>query len=264
MEQLSSVYVHAFLVGVEITGFAFWIFIILCLSNSIQFDLCFLTGCTQNIACRLDLVKTADLRVKVRSYREFELLSLTTVLVISWSMIIVHVLLSSWRTVCYVCHIGHVLISSLVWGRRYCPRKWEMLGNRNLIACSLLSHKKIEIFEMLLSTSCVFKSICLSDVVYSESKLSMSLNTLSGLSSSEDFNAEASNCFSFKGAHRRAHIAQQHVGAIAQLRCFEFHAEYASKRPSACLRSCPYVCSLYRVAMKQLYWTTTVVQMQSA
>lgn len=36
--------VHTFLVGVEITGIAFWIFIILCLSNSIQFDWCFLTG----------------------------------------------------------------------------------------------------------------------------------------------------------------------------------------------------------------------------
>lgn len=85
-----------------------------------------------------------------------------------------------------------------------------------------------------------------------KSKLAVSLNMLSGLSSSEDFSAEASNCFSFEGAHRHGHVAQQHVGAIAQPRCSEFHARYTAKYPSACSRSCPYICSLYRVAMKQL------------
>lgn len=85
-----------------------------------------------------------------------------------------------------------------------------------------------------------------------KSKLSVSLNVLSGLSSSEDFNAEASNRFSFEGAHQRAHVAQQRVEAIAQLRCFEFHARYTSKCPSACLGPSPSICSLCRVAMKQL------------
>lgn len=60
-----------------------------------------------------------------------------------------------------------------------------------------------------------------------KSKQSVSLNTLSGLSFSEDFSAEASNSFSFEGSHQCAHAVQHHVGAIAQLRCFEFHATYA-------------------------------------
>lgn len=65
-----------------------------------------------------------------------------------------------------------------------------------------------------------------------KSKLSMALNTLSGLSSSENFSAEASDCSSSEGAHGHAHLAQQCGGA--GLKCFKFQARYAFKCSSAC------------------------------
>lgn len=67
-----------------------------------------------------------------------------------------------------------------------------------------------------------------------KSKLSMTLNTLSGLSSSENFSAEASDCFSSEGKHGCAHPAQQCGGAGAELRCSEFQARCAFKCSSAC------------------------------
>lgn len=93
-----------------------------------------------------------------------------------------------------------------------------------------------------------------------KSKRSVSLNTLSGLSFSEDFNAEASNSVGSEGAHQRARAVRHHVGAIAQLGCLEFHATYTSKCPSACWRSCPCACTLHRMAMKQPCRATTVVR----
>lgn len=143
------------------------------------------------MACRLDLAEIRVLSVRLRLEN------------IDIDNVSVHQLIQgNWLMSCSCkvldVKVGHVhngltLISSLVWWRTRCPRKWRKSRKGNPICCSLLSYKK-QIFEMLLLLSCVFKSVRLFDVIYSEIKALCA----SELNSSEDFSAEHSNYFGLK------------------------------------------------------------------
>lgn len=139
ISQMIFVYVHVLLAGAEITEFS-W-----CSAYPRAYRLtCVSWLVVHRIASGLDLTKTVDFRGKLRSHEEFELLSLTAVLISSWSVIIVPVLLWSWSSVCFTSHMGHILFSFLVWWRRCCPRKWGLLVGREK-PDHLLSHKTLEI-----------------------------------------------------------------------------------------------------------------------
>lgn len=208
------------------------------------------------MACRLDLAEIRVLSVRLRLEN------------IDIDNVSVHQLIQgNWLMSCSCkvldVKVGHVhngltLISSLVWWRTRCPRKWRKSRKGNPICCSLLSYKK-QIFEMLLLLSCVFKSVRLFDVIYSEIKALCASEYIVWIELLWGLQRRAFKLLWFEGACQHIRITQQHVRAAAQIGHFEYHAAYTFRCPSACLRSYLMVCSLHRVATKQLCWVIGVV-----
>lgn len=163
---------------------------------------------------------------------------------ISWSMITNCMSCSDHEVLCVSVshlHIGCILVSSLVWWRTHHPRKRGKSGKRNLFSCSLLSIWKIEIFEMLLLKSFVFKSIWWFDVVCSDIKAVHVSEHIVWIEFFGGLQYRSFGLLWFEGACQHSHITQQHTRAVAQLRHLEYHARYTFRCPSACLRSHPYV-----------------------
>lgn len=109
-EQLSCVCGCAFLVGAEITGIAFWMFIIRAYQIARGWT-CLFPGRTQHSRW----ARSCEGCALTRHAKITQRIGVTfTDSCSRRQLIIVHVLLSSRRTMCYTCRFGHVLISSLV------------------------------------------------------------------------------------------------------------------------------------------------------
>lgn len=129
------------------------------------------------MACRLDLAEIRVLSVRLRLEN------------IDIDNVSVHQLIQgNWLMSCSCkvldVKVGHVhngltLISSLVWWRTHCPRKWRKSRKGNPVCCSLLSYKKTNLWNVAVDVLCFQVSkVVWCDLQWNQSSLCLWIHCL--------------------------------------------------------------------------------------